>query len=412
MWFAVQISLLTALFFATTLATPLKKQSRFTITQERINPFEKSPVKSLANTYRNKRDHRGVSASPEINSASPSNTYLEYGFIVSIDGQPVRLLFDTGSANLWVLGLGLQDKHQNHHLYDASASADPPSGALFWNTTFDFRGNNFGASGEFVTAAVEVGAFSSFQGVEVAILASQSIISDSASDGVLGLGFTSFQNIIADYQQPHFFDYVKQNLDEPLFTADFRINEPSSFDFGFIDPSKHTGDIVWVNNDATYGFWQTLVTGFTIGKEQSDHNGFKAAIASGCPNILLPIKQTTDYYSQVHNSSKDEISNLFVFPCKSVLPDLTLNLGSVYDAIIPGALLKGGPVNGLDIFGRGNEYCTGGIQINQFTSLGPDAILGSKFLQTTFVVFKDPDPSPKNSQLGFAAKSGEKSVLP
>ena len=128
MWFAVQISLLTALFFATTLATPLKKQSRFTITQERINPFEKSPVKSLANTYRkysntvskhlseqfadasthSKRDHRGVSASPEINSASPSNTYLEYGFIVSIDGQPVRLLFDTGSANLYVICLQRQ----------------------------------------------------------------------------------------------------------------------------------------------------------------------------------------------------------------------------------------------------------------------------------------------------------------
>lgn len=57
------------------------------------------------------------------------------------------------------------------------------------------------------------------QAVELAETVSSSFTSDSSTDGLVGLAFSSL-NTVSPTQQQTFFDNALPNLDSPLFTAD------------------------------------------------------------------------------------------------------------------------------------------------------------------------------------------------
>ena len=55
--------------------------------------------------------------------------------------------------------------------------------------------------------------------------------------------------------QTTFFDTVKSQLDAPLFAVTLKHQAPGSYDFGFIDHSKYTGDLTYADVDSSQGFW-------------------------------------------------------------------------------------------------------------------------------------------------------------
>lgn len=66
--------------------------------------------------------------------------------------------------------------------------------------------------------------------------------------------------------QTTFFDTVKDQLDAPLFAVTLKYHAPGSYDFGFIDKSKFTGELAYADVDDSQGFWQFTADGYSVGK--------------------------------------------------------------------------------------------------------------------------------------------------
>jgi aspergillopepsin I len=118
-------------------------------------------------------------------------------------------------------------------------------------------GDGSGASGDVYTDTVNVGGVTvTTQAVEAAQSISAQFQQDTDNDGLLGLAFSSI-NTVTPKSQTTFFDTAINEgvLSENLFAVDLKKGAPGSYDFGFIDSSKYTGDITYTDVDSSQGFW-------------------------------------------------------------------------------------------------------------------------------------------------------------
>lgn len=107
------------------------------------------------------------------------------------------------------------------------SSADKETGET-WAISY---GDHSKASGTVYADTVVVGKITATsQAVEAATSLSSSFVSNTASDGLLGLGFSSINTVEPD-QATTFFDTVKSSLSKPLFTADLKKGEAGSCEF-------------------------------------------------------------------------------------------------------------------------------------------------------------------------------------
>lgn len=82
------------------------------------------------------------------------------------------------------------------------------------------------------------------QAVEAATSLSASFLSDTNNDGLVGLAWPKINNCYPK-QCNTFVQNAKPSLPGKVFTADLKKGAPGSFDFGFINATKYTGDITY-----------------------------------------------------------------------------------------------------------------------------------------------------------------------
>lgn len=303
----------------------------------------------------------------------------------------MNLDFDTGSADLWVFSSELPSSESSGHaVYNPSKSSTAKElEGYTWNITY---GDGSGASGNVYTDTVTVGGLTvTGQAVELAEDVSSTFISDTESDGLLGLAFSSI-NTVEPKQQTTFFDTAISEgaLAANLFTADLVAGAPGTYDFGFIDSSKYTGSITYTDVDTSNGFWEFTGTGYAIGTASFKSSSIDAIADTGTTLVLLDNSIVEAYYKKVSGSENSESEGGYVFPCSATLPSFTLGIGS-YRAVIPGTYVNYSPTD------DSGTTCYGGIQSNEGIGF---SIYGDVFLKSQFVVF-DSD----NTQLGVAAKT-------
>lgn len=102
------------------------------------------------------------------------------------------------------------------------------------------------------------------QAVEAAKTISEEFLEDTNNDGLLGLAFSSI-NTVSPRSQTTFFDTVKSSLDKPLFAVTLKHGAPGTYDFGFIDEDKFTGDLAYADVDDSDGFWSFTADSYKIG---------------------------------------------------------------------------------------------------------------------------------------------------
>ena len=225
------------------------------------------------------------------------------------------------------------------------------------------------------------------QAVELATSISAQFQQDIDNDGLLGLAFDSL-NTVQPVQQKTFFSNAKASLSAPLFTANLKKGAPGTYDFGYIDASKHTGSITYVNVNTANGFWEFTSNGYAVGTGAFTSASIDAIADTGTTLLYLPSSIVSAYYAKVSGSKYDSNQGGYTFPCSATLPSITLGIGS-YRAVVPGSYILYAPVSG--------STCFGGIQRN--TGIG-FSIYGDIFLKSQFVVFS----GAATPQLGFAPK--------
>lgn len=325
-----------------------------------------------------------AAASGQSGSATnePTSGDEEYVTPITAGQSTLNLDFDTGSSDLWTYSASTQGVG-SHNTYDTS-TGKKISGAT-WQISY---GDGSSASGVVYKDTVTVGGVTATnQAVEVATQVSSEFSSDTSNDGLLGLAFSSI-NTVTPTQQKTFYDNVKSSLATPVFAVTLKHQAPGTYDFGFIDSSKYTGDLTYTPVDNSQGFWSFTADGYTVGNSGSGGSSFSAIADTGTTLVLLDDSVISDYYSQVDGAQNSSSDGGYVFDCNTSLPDFTVQIGG-YSAVIPGDYINFGST--------GNGNCFGGIQSNSGIGF---SILGDVFLKSQYVVF-DGD----NLQLGFAPQA-------
>lgn len=196
-------------------------------------------------------------------AASPEAYDQSYLCPVTVGNQTLNLDFDTGSADLWVYStLQPSSQQSGHSVYNPNDSTSKILSGSTWDIQY---GDGSSASGNVYADKVVVGPVTATsQAVEAATSVSSSFLQDTDNDGLLGLAFSSI-NTIEPTAQTTFFDTVKSTLASKLFTATLKKGAAGSYDFGFIDTSKYTGNLVYTNVNTANGFWEFTATGYAIG---------------------------------------------------------------------------------------------------------------------------------------------------
>lgn len=146
-------------------------------------------------------------------------------------------------------------------------------------------------------------------------------------------------------QYTTFFDNIKSTLSAPLFTADLKRGIPGSFDFGFIDDSKYTGNITYVPVDTRQARWSFTLSGYAVGTGSFNSVTVTVIADTGASLVILPEEIVNAYYAGVPGAFFNQTDGAHSFPCSTTLPSITFNIGN-YNAVTPGSFIKVSPLDG------------------------------------------------------------------
>ncbi|KAJ5200306.1 Peptidase aspartic catalytic [Penicillium cf. griseofulvum] len=379
---------------ASAAAVPVKSPRKgFTVNQVNKTPTGTRTV-NLPAVYANALAKYGATVPTHVQAAASSGSAIttpeegdiEYLTPVTIGESTLNLDFDTGSADLWVFSSDLSASEQKgHDIYDVSSSGQKLAGSS-WSISY---GDGSSASGDVYKDTVSVGGVkATSQAVEAAKKISSQFLQDKNNDGLLGLAFSSI-NTVSPRPQKTFFDNVKSELDSPLFAVTLKHGAPGTYDFGFIDKEKFTGEVVYADVDSSQGFWTFTADSYKVGNGAAGPS-INGIADTGTTLLLVDDDIVSAYYKKVTGAKDNTSVGGYVFPCDTNLPDFTVTING-YDAVVPGKHINYAPVS------TGSSSCFGGIQSNSGIGF---SIFGDIFLKSQYVVFDAEGP-----RLGFAAQA-------
>jgi hypothetical protein len=283
-------------------------------------------------------------------AATPEKGDSEYLAPINIGGQTMNMDFDSGSSDLWVFSTQLATASQTgHQNFDATKSKTfaVMQGAS-WSISY---GDGSGAAGTVGTDTVNIGgATVTKQAVELATAVSASFVSDTQSNGLVGLAYSKL-NTVKPTQQKTFFDNAIPALNQPVFTADLKHATAGSYEFGNIDATKFNGSLSWAAINTTNGFWQFSSQKFQVGTSAAQTaTGGQAIADTGTTLMIVDTAVANAYYSQVTGAANNAQAGGITFPCDSKLPDLSVDIGGNYMATIPGNLINFTNVDATSMF--------------------------------------------------------------
>lgn len=356
--------------------------------QQMVNVYKKynMPVPESLQQASTQSSGSGGGSVPAV----PEPSDVAYLCEVNIGGQTFNLDFDTGSADLWVFSTELPKSEQSgHDLYHPSQSSSSKQlQGYTWQIQY---GDGSSASGNVFQDTVTIGGVSvTQQAVEAAKQVSSEFEQDPG-DGLVGLAFSSINTVQPQQQTTWFETGLQEGLfSQPVFTADLKRGTTGSYDFGYIDSSKHTGSITYTPVNNANGFWEFTGTGYGVGSNNFQRTSIDAIADTGTTLLLMDDSVVSNYYSSVQGAENSSQQGGYIFPCNAQLPEFVLGIGSG-QAVIPGSYMNLGAVD------SSGQQCFGGLQSNGGAGM---SIYGDVFLKAVFAVFDH-----GNTQFGFAPKS-------
>jgi len=311
--------------------------------------------------------------------------------------QDFKILFDTGSSNLWVPSKHCQGCWFSTH-YDSSKSSSYKSNG----TTFAIQYGSGSLEGFLSSDVFTVGSLKSTVTFGEATKEPGITFKEAKFDGLCGLGF---QSISVDGVVPPFIQFQRDGLLTDYVFAFYLQSDPTKHDgqlvLGGTDKSHYDGEL-WYTPLINETYWMIAIGGATInGKSVSSVK--KAIVDSGTSTLAGPPAEVRKIAEAV--GAKAVIPGKeYTVDCSANLPDIVFEIGS-------GSKAKQFAISG-DTWRiqAGQGQCLMGIIGLDIpaASGGPFWILGDVFMRDYYSVF---DMGQK--RMGFApiAKKDSNSTI-
>ncbi|XP_059509205.1 pepsin A-like [Stegostoma tigrinum] len=316
---------------------------------------------------------------------------LSYFGTISIGTPPqsFTVIFDTGSANLWVpSGYCSSPACNDHRKFNPQASS------------------TFQLSNRYVSIQYGTGSMTGVLGYDTVRVSSIDITHQEFGlstrepgsflyyarfDGILGL---AYPNIAASDATTVFNNMMSQHLvEQPLFA--FYLTRPdgesgSEVVFGGIDPNHYRGEINWVPLTRE-GYWQILVDSVKInGQVVACQGGCQAIVDTGTSLIIGPQSPIQTIQTQI--GAYFEYYSTHGVDCRKLprMPYVTFTINGIDYPLSPSAYVLQRNVNGA-------ESCMSGFSSMALSNEEQLWILGDVFIGVYYSIF-----DRGNNQMGFA----------
>lgn len=323
-----------------------------------------------------------------INDFSNAQYYGEV--MVGTPGQPEQVVFDTGSANLWVPNR--RPWFTSHSVY----SHDKSSTYQKNGTVFKIMYGSGPVSGVYSADDVSFGSLrlKDFTFAEVDDTSGLGFgYRIGKFDGILGLGWDS----ISVGGVPTVMNALvgSGQLTQPVFAFYLGNNQPGELVMGGVDPKHYTGDFSFVPlSSETY--WQVALDGVKFGGSAASSTK-QAIVDSGTSLLAGPSADVKAIAAKL--GATTILGKEYVVPCAKDLPDLTFTLGGKdYTLTKQDYILQA----------EAGQCILGFMGIDIPAPRGPLWILGDVFMRKFYVQF---DWGQKRLGLATAATSAVSSEL-
>jgi hypothetical protein len=356
---------------------PLKKRDNSEFVRSIMNSERKST------TYKLKDDGSII-----INDYENSQYYGE--ITLGTPAQSFEVIFDTGSADLWVAGSGCDSSCGRHAKYDSSKSSTYIANGI----SFDIMYGSGPVSGYQSIDTLNMGGLQ-ISNQEFAEVTNAEGLGAAYKmgkfDGILGMAFgilsvnsvtTPFDNLVAQgLVESAEFSFFLGNSNE----------EAGELLLGGTDPAYYTGDITYVPLLAPT-YWEITLDDFVVdGQSYVTSSEHKAIVDSGTSILTGPASEVSKIAEAL--GGKEIVPGEYFVKCDYNGPNFDFTIdGNVYtltpkDYLIP----------------DGNLCLLGLMALDIPAPTGPLWILGDVFMRKYYTVFDS-----ANKRVGFAlAKHSE-----
>jgi len=297
--------------------------------------------------------------------------YHNFGYTGKIEvgtpGQTMTVIFDTGSANLW-LPSGKHRLWSRRRQYNTDMSSTYTASEELFHISYG-SGN---VSGVYCTDLVTIGNFAlpGFKFAEVGDTSGIRNYRQLGFDGILGLGFPA----LAEGGVPTVMEALVNSgqLAEPVFGFFLGDNSPGELVLGGVDPTHYEGEFHMVDlAESTY--WAVPLEAVKVGAYLSMSSCPLAIVDSGTSLLVGPsreIEAIASILGAIRLSSR-----LYVVNCSASVAPISFTIGGK-DWLIEGDDLIVEQSAGLCVLG-----------ISSLDMRNPAWILGDIFMRKYYVMF-------------------------
>jgi saccharopepsin len=370
---------------ASALATPIAQSTGFSVKLSK-QPFTKESLDAYFESFEQVQQARLLESSAALPTVKLTNfmNAQYFGEIgLGTPAQKFKVVFDTGSSNLWVPSSKCRAiACLTHAKYNSKRSSTYKANG----TEFSIQYGSGSLSGIFSTDTLTLGEFK-IPGQSFAEALKEPGIAFVAGrfDGILGLAYS---RISVGGAVPPFYNLINQNLiTEQVFGVYMGdTSKGGEITFGGINPSLFTGEIVWAPV-IRQGYWEVAMNSAKIGDTKLNIVSTGAAIDTGTSLIAMSKAEATELNNAI--GAKPSLNGQSTVDCAvlDTLPILTLEFNGVkYE------------LGGKDYVLNNSGVCISGFVGLDFPAgFKPIWIVGDVFLRKYYTVY-----DLANHRVGFA----------
>ncbi|XP_078135266.1 pepsin A-like [Sander vitreus] len=304
------------------------------------------------------------------NEAMTNDADLSYYGIISIGTPPqsFKVIFDSGSSNLWVPSIYCSSAACNNH-----KKFNPGTSSTYKNNggALSIRYGTGSMTGILGYDTVTVGGLPVTNQIFGLSESEAPFMQYMRADGILGL---AYPRLSASGATPVFDNMMKEGLvNQDLFSVYLSSNsqQGSVVTFGGIDPNHYSGAISWIplSNEL---YWQITVDSVTVnGQVVACQGGCQAIVDTGTSLIVGPQSSISNINQMVGATSQN---GDYMVNCNSIsqMPDVTFHIHGQEFTIPASAYVRQSQYYGCRTgFGNGGDslWILGDVFIRQYYSI-------------------------------------------